>query len=182
MKLNKIITFKLKCCSYLTYEYIIKMLEIIVSNRIFYKTHSEISKSRRQQNWSKHLQKKIMSASQFKNVKCLSRNKYEIECFCIDQNSFARLLLTIDINLFIVSAFIITNWVEHATRYLRNDFLLSNENLRQNYTHERLNHLTSSLRIQNRSLFECRNEIFHNTICHINASTIIIIITKNCYN
>jgi hypothetical protein len=42
--------------------------------------------------------------------------------------------------------------------------------------HEKLNYLTSSLRIQDRSLLECRSEIFHNTTCHINASIIIIII------
>jgi hypothetical protein len=141
------------------------MLEVIVLNRILYKAHNEISKSRRQQDWSKHLQKKIMSASQFKNVKCFSRNKYEIECFCIDQSSFARLLSTIDVNLFIVSAFIITNWIEHATRYFKDDSLLSNWNLRQNYTHERLNHLASSLRIQDRSLLKCRSEFF--TIQHV---------------
>jgi hypothetical protein len=158
------------------------MLEIIVLNRILYKAHNEISKSRRQQDWSKHLQKRIMSTSQFKNVKCFSRNKYEIECFCVDQNSFARLLSTIDVNLLIVFVFIITNWVKHATRYFKDDSLLNNWNLRQSYTHEKLNHLAFSLRIQDRSLLECRNEIFHNTTCYINASTIIIIIAKNCYN
>jgi hypothetical protein len=158
------------------------MFEIIVLNRIFYKTHNEISKSRHRQNWFKHLQKKIMFASQFKNVKCFSRNKYEIKCFCVDQNSFAHLLLTIDVNLIIVFVFIITNWVEHATRYFRNDSLLNNWNLRQNYIHEKLNHLTSSLKIQDRLLFECRDEIFHNSTYYINAFTIIIIITKDCYN
>ncbi len=90
-------------------------------------------------------------------------------------------MLTIDVNLIIVFIFIITNWKEHATRYFKDDSLLNNWNLQQNYTHERLNHLTSSLRIQDRLFFECRSEIFHNTTCHINASTIIIIITKNCY-
>jgi hypothetical protein len=126
--------------------------------------------------------RKLCLHHNLKNVKCFSRNKYEIKCFCVNQSSFARLLSIIDVNLFIIFAFIITNKVEHTTRYLKDDSLLNNWNVRQNYTHERLNHLASSLRIQDRSLFECRNEIFHNTTCHINASTIIIIITKNCYN
>jgi hypothetical protein len=38
------------------------------------------------------------------------------------------------------------------------------------------------LRVHDRSLLECQSEVFHNTTCHINAFTIIIIITKDCYN
>jgi hypothetical protein len=131
--------------------------------------------------WSKHLFKKIESESQIKNSRCFFMNKYDIECSCIDNNSFARLVSSTNVNLIMISTFIIINWVDHIARYLRDEILLESWNLRQIYVRDKLNHFASRLRIENRDLLKRIDENFKSLKCHENASTIVIITIKECY-
>jgi hypothetical protein len=132
--------------------------------------------------WSKHLLREIENESQIKNSRCSFMNKYDIECSCVDNNSFVRLVSSTDVNLIMISTFIIINWIDHVARYLRNEILLDSWNLRQIYVRDKLNHLASRLRIENRKLLKRTDENFKSLKCHEDASTIVIITIKECYH
>jgi hypothetical protein len=159
----------------------IKMLNVIVLNRILLKAHREIANARQWQTWTKHLRKEIEHDFQFKITHCFFDNKYDIECSCIDNNFFARFISTSNVNLILISTIIIINWIEHVFRYFHNEILLESWNLRQIYTRDKLNHLASRLRIEDRDLLKRANNIFLSLNCHENALTTLIIIIKNCY-
>jgi hypothetical protein len=108
-------------------------------------------------------------------------NKYDIECSCVDNNSFVRLVSSTNVNLIMISTFIIINWVDHVVRYFRNEILLESWNLRQIYVRDKLNHLAFRLRIENRDLLKRTDENFKSLKCHEDASTIVIITIKKCY-
>jgi hypothetical protein len=157
------------------------MLDVIVLNRILQKSHNEVEKTRRKQMWSKHLLREIENESQIKNSRCSFMNKYDIECSCVDNNSFVRLVSSTNVNLIMISTFIIINWIDHVARYFRNEILFESWNLRQIYVRDKLNHFASRLRIENRDLLERTDENFKLLKCHEDASTIVIITTKECY-
>ncbi len=157
------------------------MFDVIVLNRILQKFHNKVEKARRRQMWSKHLFKEIESKSQVKNSRCSFMNKYDIECSCVDNNSFAHLVWSINVNLIMISMFIIINCVDHVVRYFRNEILLRSWNLRQIYTRDKLNHLAFRLHIENRDCLERTDENFKLLKCYKDASTIVIITIKECY-
>jgi hypothetical protein len=104
-----------------------------------------------------------------------------IECSCVDDNPSARLIPTSGANLIMMPAAIIANWVEHASRYLRNEVLLGSPNLRQAYTRGKLGHLAPRQRIEDRGLRERTDEKSMSLNCHEDASTIVIITIRGCY-
>jgi hypothetical protein len=157
------------------------MLDVIVLNRILQKSHNEVEKIRRKQMWSKHLLRKIENESQIKNSRCSFMNRYDIECLCVNNNSFARFVSSTDVNLIMISTFIIINWVDHIVRYFRNEIFLEFWNLRQIYVRDKLNHFASRLRIENRDLLKRIDENFKSLKCHEDSSTIVIITIKKCY-
>jgi hypothetical protein len=131
--------------------------------------------------WSKHLLKEIESESQIKNSRCFFMNKYDIECSCVDNNLFARLVSSTNVNLIMISTFIIINLIDHVAWYLRNEILLESWSLRQIYVRDKLNHFASRLRIENRDFLKRIDEKFKSLKCHEDASTIVIITIKKCY-
>jgi hypothetical protein len=165
----------------LTRKQTFEMLDVIVLNWILQKFHNEVEKTRRKQMWSKHLLKEIENESQIKNSRCFFMNKYNIECSCVDNNSFVRFVSSTDVNLIMISTFIIINWIDHVVRYLRDEILLESWNLTQIYVRDKLNHFAFRLRIENRDLLKRTDENFKSLKCHEDASTIVIITTKECY-
>jgi hypothetical protein len=158
------------------------MLDVIALNKVLLKNHYEMQDARCRKAWTMHLSKKIKENSQSSTVKCSSHNRYEIKCLCVNDSSSARLRSTTDVNLIVISAILIIDWVKQTSIILRNDVLLNSWNIRQDYTHERLNHLASHLRIENRSLLKCINDVFRDSTCHADASTVVMITIKKCYN
>jgi hypothetical protein len=158
------------------------MLNVITLNEILLKNHYKVQIARYRKAWTMHLSKKIKENSQSNTVKCSSYNKYEIECFCVNDNSSARFRLTTDVNLIMISTVLIIDWVKQTSIILRNDVLLNSWNIKQDYIHERLNHLTSCLRIENRLLLKCINDVFRDSIFYADVSTVVMITIKKCYN
>ncbi len=83
--------------------------------------------------------------------------------------------------MILISAIIIIKWIEHVFRYLHDEILLEFWNLRQIYTRDKLNHLASRLRIEDRSLLKRANNIFLSLNYHEDASTTLIITIRDCY-
>jgi hypothetical protein len=157
------------------------IVNIIVLYRILLKAHREIANARQWQTWTKHLRQEIEHDSQFKIAHYFFDNKYDIECSFIDDNSSARFISTLNVNLILISTIIIINWIEHVFRYFHHEILFESWNLRQIYTRDKLNHFAFRLRIENRDLLKRANNIFLSLNCHEDASTILIITIRNCY-
>jgi SNF2 family DNA or RNA helicase len=160
----------------------IEMLGVIALNRVLLKNHYEVQDARCREAWTMHLPKGTKENPQSSTAKCPSHNRYGIECPCVDDSPSARLRPTAGANLIVVPAALIAGWVKQTSIILRNDVLLGSWNIRQGYTHGRLDHLAPHLRIEDRPLLECTNDVFRDSACHADASTVVVITTKKCYN
>ena len=159
------------------------MLTLVCLNCILKVAHAEISHDCWAKKYDQHLTWETAESSQLMMTQCSSRDKFEIQCSCIDDDSASQLKSLSDVNLIMMSAALIPNWLQKTYTHLNSDNKLKKWEVRHVYDDVKMNKLVKKLFIENQSLLKLvtiseKSDIFQYTI---EQTHIIIITTRESY-
>ncbi len=157
------------------------MLRVICLNQILKKAHVKVIAACRKRHHWEHLSWETSSNSQLSNNVCSSDKKWGIECLCNDDEPAALLKLKSDLNLIVVSAGLILNWLQETMNHLNSEDKFTKWKICHIYENCKVNQLVKKLSHNDWSLLKCISDEEDNLWHQFRQSQIIVIITKQFY-
>ena len=158
-------------------------MTLVCLNHILKVAHAEISHDHWAKKYDQYLTWEITESPQLAMTQYLFRDKFEIQCSCIDDDSASQLKSLSDVNLIMISAALISNWLQKTCTHLNSDNKLNKWEIKHVYDDVKMNKLVKKLFIENQPLLELvtiskKSDIFWHTI---EQTHIIVITTRESY-
>ncbi len=157
------------------------MLRVICLNQILKKAHVKVIAAHRKRHHWEHLSWETSSNSQLSNNVCSFDRKWGIKCLCNNDESAALLKLKSGLNLVVVSAGLILNWLQEVTDHLNSEDKFTKWEICHTYKNHKINQLAKKLSHDDWSLLEHIPDEEDNLQHQFEQSQIIVIIINQFY-
>ncbi len=154
-------------------------------NCIIKVSYCKVKEAHESKQFHQHLTKKIFEKPQLKDAECSSDNQWGFLCSCIDDSSALQMISWMRLNLIVISATLVANWLQEAQIHLNPENKSEKWAVRHTYDDIKMNKLAIKLFKSDWKLLKLESNNVGNSV-HLwptfEQSHIIVIIIRELYS
>ncbi len=154
-------------------------------NRIMKVFYHEVKEACESKQFHQHLIKRTFEKPQLKDAECPFSNQWGFLCSCIDDSSASQMISQMRLNLIVVSAALVANWLQEAQIHLNPENKPEKWAVRHTYDDVKMNKLAIKLFKSDQKLLKLKPDNVGNSV-HLQPtfeqSCTIVITTRESYS
>ncbi len=154
-------------------------------NHIMKVSYHKVKEAHESKQFHQHLTKRTFKKPQLKNAECSFSNQWGFLCSCIDDSSASQMISWMRLNLIVVPAALVANWLQEAQIHLNPENKSEKWAVRHTYGDIKMNKLAIKLFKSDQKLLKLELNNVSNSV-HLQSTFeqlhIIVIITRGLYS